>query len=180
MRKLAEMITHHVLENIWIFLLILEERQMVGILTLIYWKSRVSSNAMKANEIFTHFINYCPVLGKVQNNHANVTFLNYVFFRSNANGLESLESEQQLSALSLKRDVSAYRYTRPDGSQSSQVDGLDDRKLFKDVEQAMKSVGFENEEVNSIWSLMAAILHLGNVDFTPDGDTATISNKGPG
>jgi len=86
-------------------------------------------------------------------------------------------SEQQLSALSLKRDVSAYRYTRPDGSQSSQVDGLDDRKLFKDVEQAMKSVGFENEEVNSIWSLMAAILHLGNVDFTPDGDTATISNK---
>ena len=99
-------------------------------------------------------------------------------------GIESVKklfkSEQQLSALSLKRDVSAYRYTRPDGSQSSQVDGLDDRKLFKDVEQAMKSVGFENEEVNSIWSLMAAILHLGNVDFTPDGDTATISNKGPG
>ena len=65
MLKLEEMIIPRVSENIWTFLLISEERLMVGILTLIYWKSRVSSNEIKGNEIFIHFINYCLVLGKV-------------------------------------------------------------------------------------------------------------------
>ena len=71
MQKLDEMIILHVLENIWTFLLISEERLMVEILTLIYWKSRVSSNVIKANEIFIHFINYCPVLGKVLHHNPN-------------------------------------------------------------------------------------------------------------
>ena len=71
MQKLDEMIIPRVLENIWTFLLISEERLMVGILTLIYWKNRVSSNAIKANEIFIHFINYCPVLGKVLDHNSS-------------------------------------------------------------------------------------------------------------
>ena len=55
--------------------------------------------------------------------------------------------------------------------------GTDDKKLYKEVEQAMKSVGFDDAENKSIWRLMAAILHLGNIQFAEDGDTAVITNE---
>ena len=55
--------------------------------------------------------------------------------------------------------------------------GTDDRKLFKDVEMAMKNVGFQDHEIKSIWRLMSAILHLGNVNFHDDGDSAAIRNR---
>ena len=55
---------------------------------------------------------------------------------------------------------------------------MDDRKLFKDVELAMKSVGFAENEVKSIWQLMSAILNLGNVTFVADGESALVNNKG--
>ena len=73
-----------------------------------------------------------------------------------------------------------YAYTRHDGSQAMKIGtgpGTDDTKLFKEVEQAMRSVGFEENEVKSIWRMMAAILHLGNVEFEEDGESATITNE---
>lgn len=89
-------------------------------------------------------------------------------------------SEQVLSALSLQRGIANYSYTKADASQAMKVGsgpGTDDRKLFKDVEMAMKGVGFQDHEIRSIWKLMSAILHLGNVEFAADGDNAAISNK---
>ena len=83
-------------------------------------------------------------------------------------------SEQQLTQLSLSRDINAYRYTKPDAS-SKKFNDLDDRKLFKDVQQAMHSVGFEQADISSIWALMAAILHIGNVDFVDEADAAQIT-----
>ena len=49
---------------------------------------------------------------------------------------------------------------------------------IEDVEHAMKSVGFEEQETKTIWQLMASILHVGNIEFEADGETALIVNKG--
>lgn len=89
-------------------------------------------------------------------------------------------NDQLLTSLSLKRSIAGYRYTKGDDSQAMKVGsgpGTDDRKLFKDVEMAMKNVGFQDHEIKSIWRLMSAILHLGNVDFHDDDDSAAISNE---
>lgn len=65
-------------------------------------------------------------------------------------------NETQLSSLSLGRDISKYNYTKRDTSKALKVGsgpGTDDRKLFKDVENALKSVGFEELESKVWWKL---------------------------
>ena len=43
----------------------------------------------------------------------------------------------------------------------------------------LKNIGFSIEEIDSIWSLIAAILNLGNVTYRvdPDHDEAHIEDK---
>ena len=55
--------------------------------------------------------------------------------------------------------------------------GTDDRKLHREVNSALNSVGFTEAEIKSIWRLMAAILHLGNINFEEDGDSSKIINE---
>ena len=57
--------------------------------------------------------------------------------------------------------------------------GTDDRKLHREVNSSLNSVGFGENEVKSIWRLMAAILHLGNINFEEDGDSSKITNEAP-
>ena len=39
---------------------------------------------------------------------------------------------------------------------------------FQRVSQAVKRLGFEEEAVNTMWKVLAAVLHLGNLDFIPE------------
>ena len=41
-----------------------------------------------------------------------------------------------------------------------QVESLNDRKEFDQVRVSMRVIGFTNEEVSTIWKLLATILHL--------------------
>ena len=38
---------------------------------------------------------------------------------------------------------------------------------YNRVAQALKRLGFHEEYVSTIWRILAAILHLGNMDFIP-------------
>uniref|UniRef100_A0A4W5JSN7 Myosin ID n=1 Tax=Hucho hucho TaxID=62062 RepID=A0A4W5JSN7_9TELE len=60
-----------------------------------------------------------------------------------------------------------------DPSQSSINDGAD----FKAVADAMKVIGFTPDEIQTVYKVLATILHLGNLTFGVDGDTTLIENS---
>lgn len=65
-----------------------------------------------------------------------------------------------------------YSYLK---SGEATVKGLNDTTWLKDVEKGFKAIGFSNEEQESIWKILAAILLLGNITFKAEGgDGSTI------
>uniref|UniRef100_A0A674K0N6 Myosin IG n=1 Tax=Terrapene triunguis TaxID=2587831 RepID=A0A674K0N6_9SAUR len=52
-----------------------------------------------------------------------------------------------------------------------------DQSNFKAVADAMKVIGFSPEEINSVYKILATILHLGNVSFVTEGDAVAIENR---
>ncbi|KAJ7398343.1 Unconventional myosin-Ig [Pitangus sulphuratus] len=82
-------------------------------------------------------------------------------------------SEQLLRSLHLQKDASAYSYICP-GAQIKC--SINDGAEFKAVADAMKVIGFKQEEIQTVYKIVAAILHLGNLKFSVDGDTPMIEN----
>lgn len=37
---------------------------------------------------------------------------------------------------------------------------IDDKKLFRDVDQALKSMGVAADDIKALWKVVAAIIHL--------------------
>ncbi|KAK2191130.1 hypothetical protein NP493_59g02001 [Ridgeia piscesae] len=55
---------------------------------------------------------------------------------------------------------------------------IDDKSDFRTVNNAMKAVGFSNDDIESIWKMVAAVLHLGNLDFVEEGEEARVKDHG--
>ncbi|XP_062484245.1 unconventional myosin-Id isoform X2 [Pezoporus occidentalis] len=83
-------------------------------------------------------------------------------------------SDQMLRSLHLQKDGSAYRYICP-GAQIKC--SINDGAEFKAVADAMKVIGFKQEEVETVYKIVAVILHLGNLKFSVDGDMPVIENS---
>lgn len=45
------------------------------------------------------------------------------------------------------------------------MDILNEKADYKGTNGAFKTLGFANDEINTIWRTVAAILHLGNIEF---------------
>ncbi|XP_019878612.1 unconventional myosin IC isoform X2 [Aethina tumida] len=71
-----------------------------------------------------------------------------------------------LSQLNLRRNLDSYYYLS-EGDDSNVVT-LNDEKNFKDVCSALDTLEFTEEAKKEIFSILAAILHLGNVGFTEE------------
>ncbi|NXI56532.1 MYO1D protein, partial [Chloroceryle aenea] len=82
-------------------------------------------------------------------------------------------SDQMLRSLHLQKDASAYSYICP-GAQIKC--SINDGAEFRAVADAMKVIGFKQEEIQTVYKIVAAILHLGNLKFSVDGDTPVIEN----
>lgn len=54
------------------------------------------------------------------------------------------------------------------------------RKKFQMVKQSLISIGFSLEDVQSIFTILSAILHIGDVSFVPHGsnDGVRVKNNG--
>ncbi|XP_067934572.1 unconventional myosin-Id-like [Watersipora subatra] len=74
-------------------------------------------------------------------------------------------SDELLSSLHLTRDPSLYAYTRSSGAEAWKVSSINDKKLFKDVEHALRSMGVDANEINTLWRIIAAVIHLGALNF---------------
>eukprot|EP01119_Soliformovum_irregulare_P003560 TRINITY_DN1423_c0_g1_i1.p1 TRINITY_DN1423_c0_g1~~TRINITY_DN1423_c0_g1_i1.p1 ORF type:complete len:1011 (-),score=356.36 TRINITY_DN1423_c0_g1_i1:277-3309(-) len=81
----------------------------------------------------------------------------------------------ELGALQLKSDPTAYDYLR--SSECVKVDSINDVKDFQEVLKGLNSLGFGNNEKNTMWKIISAILHLGNVKFKDDATARTGQTK---
>ncbi|CAI4229140.1 unnamed protein product [Auanema sp. JU1783] len=73
----------------------------------------------------------------------------------------------RLNELGLKNDPKKYYYLSQ--GNSDRVSSIDDSKDFKEVLQALKTIStIKQAMIESLWSTIAAILHLGNINFAPD------------
>jgi len=52
----------------------------------------------------------------------------------------------------------SYNYTNQGGAW--QVPSINDKKLFRDVEQAFKSMHVQAEEIETVWKVVAAVILL--------------------
>ncbi|XP_054985981.1 unconventional myosin-Id isoform X2 [Sorex araneus] len=83
-------------------------------------------------------------------------------------------SEQILRSLHLQKSLSSYNYIRVGAQLKSSIN---DAAEFKVVADAMKVIGFKPEEIQTVYKILASILHLGNLKFVVDGDTPLIENS---
>jgi len=79
--------------------------------------------------------------------------------------------ESLLSKLKLSKQTADYRYlsSGPEGKKGSTSRSQD----YAKVNLAVKKMGFQEEAVDTMWRVLAAILHLGNVDFVPNDEDGT-------
>ncbi|XP_074045056.1 unconventional myosin-Id isoform X2 [Macrotis lagotis] len=82
-------------------------------------------------------------------------------------------SEQLLRSLHLQKGLSSYNYIRGGAQLKSSINDAAD---FKAVAEAMKVIGFKPEEIQTVYKILATILHLGNLKFIMDGDVTLIEN----
>eukprot|EP00112_Aurelia_sp_Birch-Aquarium-sp1_P006606 Seg1725.5 transcript_id=Seg1725.5/GoldUCD/mRNA.D3Y31 product="Unconventional myosin-Ib" protein_id=Seg1725.5/GoldUCD/D3Y31 len=68
-----------------------------------------------------------------------------------------------LGELKLTRRFDDYTYLNHSGCTT--VQSINDEANFKIVESAMQLIGFKNDEITGVYTLLGAILHLGNVLF---------------
>eukprot|EP01043_Picozoa_sp_COSAG02_P010080 COSAG02_NODE_349_length_24073_cov_102.816092_6_plen_1343_part_00 len=70
-----------------------------------------------------------------------------------------------------------YVYLSKHGSEHVAIEGVDDAAEFDEMHGALDSCGFSLDEQDAIFRLTAGILHLGNIDFIPNGqDNAELSD----
>jgi myosin-1 len=66
--------------------------------------------------------------------------------------------EVELGKLQLKRDVDSYFFVSQ--GKAAKVDSISDRTDYKNTMAAFRTLNFDSTEVESIWKIVAAILHL--------------------
>ncbi|XP_071512839.1 unconventional myosin ID isoform X2 [Panulirus ornatus] len=83
-------------------------------------------------------------------------------------------TDSELSRLKLKRDVNSYHFICQGGT--PRVDSITDKADYKTCQQAFKTLGFTPDEIDAVWRIVGAILHLGNIEFSSSGDETQIQN----
>ncbi|XP_030645361.1 unconventional myosin-Ig [Chanos chanos] len=84
-------------------------------------------------------------------------------------------SDELMGSLHLQNDPTHYVYTRQGAAVSTA--STDDRACHKAVMAALKVIGFTQEEIGSIYKILGTILHLGNLEFTTDGENVQLASE---
>ncbi|CAJ0597979.1 unnamed protein product [Cylicocyclus nassatus] len=69
----------------------------------------------------------------------------------------------RLSKYGLENDPKKYFYTNQ--GQSEKVASIDDVRDFREVQTSFRTTGFSDAEIDQLWSVVAGIIHLGDVAF---------------
>ncbi|XP_077447178.1 unconventional myosin-Ig isoform X1 [Stigmatopora argus] len=89
----------------------------------------------------------------------------YQFLRGAAN--------ETIASFHLQSDPGFYAYTK-EGAAATTCNN--DHSSHKAVLDALEVIGFSKEEINTIYQILASILHLGGIEFWSDGENVEISD----
>lgn len=82
-------------------------------------------------------------------------------------------NEELLVELGLQGGMKAFRYLGNKGQTSAE-----DKKSFAETKACLESIGLDEEDQKSVFGMVAAVLHLGNIQFEAnDHDVAVISES---
>ena len=105
--------------------------------------------------------------------HQNKGDQNFHIFYQMISGLD----EQTLQSLQLRRDPSFYNYLNQ-GDTNAEC-SIDDSKEFSNVKNGLKVFDFNEAEEESIYRIVAAIIHMGQIGFFEENSCAVIANYKP-
>ncbi|GLV32974.1 Myosin 31DF [Carabus blaptoides fortunei] len=80
-----------------------------------------------------------------------------------------------LKSFHLTRDASKYFYIHQGGA--SRVDTINDNSDYKSVSSSLQTLSFSKSDVDTLWKVVAAVMHLGNVEFDMDEDRVRVKNQ---
>ena len=69
-------------------------------------------------------------------------------------------------------DCMDFRYLNQGGDPV--IPGVDDAREFQELTKALNTIGIGNDVQSELWKILAALLHLGNVNITASRDTAVL------
>jgi len=77
-------------------------------------------------------------------------------------------SSMELNSTLQVRDATDHAYTYG----CTQIPGVDDQEQFEEMTECMRSLGFSQEESDSVFKILAAVLHLGDMEFEEHANSA--------
>lgn len=80
--------------------------------------------------------------------------------------------DANLKKFGLSKDPKLYHYTNQGSSET-----LTEQSDYKVTCSAFRTLGFTNDELDSVWKITAAVLQLGNITYRSEDDTLSISNR---
>lgn len=113
------------------------------------------------------------LLEKSRVSHQLALERNYHIFYQLLRGLD----DESLKNLSLSRDLLSFKYL---SSSAASIQNVDDAQEFRLLIESFGVIGFSKLEIDSITAGLAAILHLGNIDFSSwKSDQASFTKDSP-
>ncbi|KAJ9577049.1 hypothetical protein L9F63_006397, partial [Diploptera punctata] len=79
-------------------------------------------------------------------------------------------SDSELKNFHLGRDPDAYFYTNQ--GKSAKVNTINDGADHKATNSAFRTLGFSSAEIETVWKIVAAVIHLGNITFISQEESA--------
>ena len=76
-------------------------------------------------------------------------------------------------------DVTKFHYLRQGGPNSVTINGVDDAEEFRSTQDALSTVGIGIDKQWSVFRLLAALLHLGNIAITGVRNDSNIADQEP-
>lgn len=117
-----------------------------------------------------HILNYLLEKSRVVQ-HATGERNFHIFYQLLCSGNHDL-----LEKVNLTADPNRYHYLRQ--GQCISVASVNDKGNFEEVGQAMKICDFSSTEQESLFAIVAAVLHLGNITHVEDQGVAKLSHNG--
>lgn len=90
----------------------------------------------------------------------------HIFYQLTKNATEKDKTELGLSA------PSNFNYLNCSGTYDA--DGIDDAKEYQDMKNSLNICGISQEDQDSLFQIVAGILHLGNIEFSEENNEAVV------